>query len=96
LNLTALWESSAYGFKGRGFRIGERVIHRAGQGTGRAPVFRIGTVLPSTKGQVEGGWVGRNGSVRVRFDGDDHATVIPCTGRTPRYSPLRRVGEGQP
>lgn len=96
--MISLWKTAHFGFKGRCFRIGDRVIHRAGQGTGRPPVFRLGTVVASSDAERPGKWVGAGGSVRVQFDGDERPTVIVIGKRlSVSQSPLRRLpGEVRP
>jgi hypothetical protein len=96
--LISLWKTAHFGFKGQSFRIGDRVIHRAGQGSGRPPVFRLGTVVASSDAERPGQWVGGGGSVRVLFDGDERPTVIVTGMRvSATRSRLRRLpGEVRP
>lgn len=89
-DLASVWDRAHFGFKGRWFRIGERVIHRTGHGAGQEPTYRLGTVEPSTPGEKPGKWVGERGCVLVRFEGADAPTPVHVGGTR---SPLRRVRE---
>lgn len=90
--MISLWKTAHFGARGRCFRIGDRVIHRGGQGPGRPPVFRLGTVVASSEAEWPGKWVGAGGSVRVLFDGEERPTVIVIgKGLSATNVPLRRL-----